>query len=242
MKLIPLSTGRRSTSKSGFFGVTWDRHCGKWRAQRYVKKNGKTSRLSLGFFYSASEAAEAVKADGSAKKARGFAEVSDEDFEYLSQFSWCLTGDGYASRTAVIDDKSQTVMMHWLVAERMGLTRQGGDIDHKDLRKLNNQRDNIRDATRSQNLCNQGLCKKNTSGVKGVYWHKRDKKYRASIRFGKKTLWSANFSTLEAARLARESKLPEIHGEFARTEQRIVGAVLQESLGNESSAKETLHP
>ena len=52
------------------------------------------------------------------------------------------------------------------------------EIDHKDNDQLNNRIENLRPATRSQNCSNTGIGKKNTSGVKGVSWSKRNNKWR----------------------------------------------------------------
>lgn len=41
--------------------------------------------------------------------------------------------------------------------------------------------ENCRWATNTQQVINRSIFKNNTSGVKGVYWHSRDKKWSASI-------------------------------------------------------------
>ena len=56
------------------------------------------------------------------------------------------------------------------------------EVDHKDENPLNNRIENLRAATHSQNLCNRSLASTNTSGVKGVSWAKRQKKWHAQCR------------------------------------------------------------
>lgn len=89
-------------------------------------------------------------------------------------------------------------------------------IDHIDGHPENNIFNNFRPATNIQNSCNQKHRKSNTSGFKGVSWHKNSKKWRADIRvFGKK-LWLGHFDTPEVAHAAYISAAKKYHGEFAR--------------------------
>lgn len=54
-------------------------------------------------------------------------------------------------------------------------------IDHINLDKADNRWGNLREATNSQNQSNVGPRRQNTSGRKGVYWHKRLRKWQVSI-------------------------------------------------------------
>jgi hypothetical protein len=55
------------------------------------------------------------------------------------------------------------------------------DIDHIDRNPLNNQIRNLREASRTCNMRNTTNRSTNSSGVKGVHWFKRDKKWHAQI-------------------------------------------------------------
>ena len=59
-------------------------------------------------------------------------------------------------------------------------------VDHIDENKANNNVKNLRWATASENLYNKGKTKKNTSGYKGVAFHKHKNKYQANIRINDK--------------------------------------------------------
>ena len=56
-----------------------------------------------------------------------------------------------------------------------------GSIDHINGDRGDNRIDNLRVVTHQENLKNQKLRKTNTSGVVGVLWHKRYKKWAAKI-------------------------------------------------------------
>jgi hypothetical protein len=71
--------------------------------------------------------------------------------------------------------------MHRLVAERNGLPIGGEEVDHWDGDGLNNQQSNLRPATHRQNAANQKRRRDNTSGYKGVSWHRQKGKFQARI-------------------------------------------------------------
>lgn len=90
-------------------------------------------------------------------------------------------------------------------------------IDHVDNDKLNNRIGNLREATHSENMHNQGVRKTNTSGYKGVSWDSGRKTYRARIRLGGKMIYLGRFSSAEAAHAAYCEAAKKYHGDFART-------------------------
>jgi len=61
-------------------------------------------------------------------------------------------------------------------------------IDHENTIKDDNSWTNLRKANKSQNNCNRGKQKNNTSGFKGVFFDKRDKSYYAQIRINGKCI------------------------------------------------------
>lgn len=89
----------------------------------------------------------------------------------------------------------------------------GYEIDHRDTNKQNNRIENLRLATRQQNLFNRKVFSKTQSGFKGV---SKDKNvWRAQITINYKTVHLGSFSTVKRAALAYQQKATEIHGEFA---------------------------
>lgn len=142
--------------------------------------------------------------------ARG-AKVDDADFEELSKYVWRLHYAGYAIRKK----NSRCVYMHRFL---MGFPK--GKVDHRDMDPLNNQRDNLRTATNSQNCCNRLAGKRTakiTSKFKGVTWNKSRKLWRADICVHYKSITIGRFDSEVSAAIAYDKKAIELHGEFART-------------------------
>ena len=88
-------------------------------------------------------------------------------------------------------------------------------IDHKDKNKLNNAIDNLRCASHSNNQMNQSKRRDNTSGYKGVSWHKDTKKWRARIRVNTQRIELGSYDTKEEAYEAYCKAAIQYHGDFA---------------------------
>lgn len=86
------------------------------------------------------------------------------------------------------------------------------EIDHKDTVKNNNVWNNLREASRVNNMSNVDKFSTNTTGYKGVYI--QDGKYSASIKFNNERIWLGSFDTAEEASEAYVNKAKELQGEF----------------------------
>lgn len=91
-----------------------------------------------------------------------------------------------------------------------------GFVDHHDLNPSNNAIANLRLATFSTNAANQRLSSRNSSGFKGVYFHRRAAKFCAVIMVNRNTRYLGLFDTAEAAHAAYCEAAREHFGEFAR--------------------------
>jgi hypothetical protein len=88
-------------------------------------------------------------------------------------------------------------------------------LDHINNDAGDNRIENLRAASRSQNAYNSKLASNNKSGYKGVFWLKKNKKWRASITFNKKAIHLGCFDNVEeAAEVVRKAR-EELHGDFA---------------------------
>lgn len=88
-------------------------------------------------------------------------------------------------------------------------------IDHIDRNKTNNRIENLRKATVSQNVCNREAPANSTSGIKGVRFHKRDKKWIAYAKVNGKQKHIGSFSSVEAATFAASAVRKALHGDYA---------------------------
>jgi len=140
--------------------------------------------------------------------------VDDEDFDRVSRYSWRDNGDGYFITTIANPGKPGKRMNIYLHRFVSGLVvGDSREVDHKDLNKANNRRDNLRICTRGQNECNKGLQSNNKSGFKGVCRFRN--KWRADIKLNRKTRFLGLFDTPEEAYAARCAAAQILHGAFA---------------------------
>lgn len=91
-----------------------------------------------------------------------------------------------------------------------------GEVDHINGDILDNRWENLRIATHSQNMKNRGAPSNNTSGYKGVSFHRKKGKWRAAIHSEGKKYHLGYFNSAELASQAYEEAAKIHHGNFAR--------------------------
>jgi hypothetical protein len=137
--------------------------------------------------------------------------VDEDDYNSLSQFEWKLGSGGYARRWECSNGKVKTILMH----REVNKTPKGFDTDHINGNRLDNRKCNLRTATRSQNIMNQGSNKGTTSKFKGVSWKSANKKWVAQIVKNGKSMYLGLYKSEEdAARAYNEAALKH-HGQYA---------------------------
>lgn len=115
--------------------------------------------------------------------------VDDEDFKELNKHKWCLNSGGYATRRL---NTHKSILMHrWI-----NNTPEGFETDHINGNKLDNRKENLRTVTHSQNQLHSRLPKTNTSGVKGVVWDKKNKKWQAQLKVNGKNHFLGRYKTI----------------------------------------------
>lgn len=144
--------------------------------------------------------------------------VDDVDFDYLTHWEWCAHRQYqrfYAVRREGVAEGRRgggyLVKMHKVIAERARIV--GVNIDHRDGDGLNNQRLNLRGATKAQNGMNRSKNRNNTTGYKGVERAKTG--FVARIMANGKRMYCGIYRTPHEAARAYDKAALELHGEFA---------------------------
>lgn len=85
------------------------------------------------------------------------------------------------------------------------------EIDHINRIKTDNRIANLREANRRENGENRNISKANTSGYKGVYWNKREKKWHAQIRVNRIRIHLGHYKNIEDAHNAYVEAAKKYH-------------------------------
>jgi hypothetical protein len=144
--------------------------------------------------------------------------VDDYNYSWLMKWRWHFMPDrdsgGYAVRSVRIDDKVKIILMHVEIMKHAGHLEEG-QVDHWDQNKLNNQEQNLRMATHTQQRANTKRYKNNTSGYKGVSFNKQKDKWVSYIRVDRKLKHLGYYDTPEEAAEAHNKEATKQFGEFA---------------------------
>lgn len=142
--------------------------------------------------------------------------VSDEDFDILNQQSWHAKFEDQKPCGVLLctGTNQRTFSMSHFILRCRGISF-NYEVDHKDRNPFNNQFENLRPATRSQNCANRGLMKNNQTGYKGVCFDKSRNKYMASIRVRGHSLTLGRFNNPVDAAKAYDKAVKRYFGEFA---------------------------
>ena len=110
-------------------------------------------------------------------------------------------------------------MAHRVIWEmHNGPIPKGMVIDHINGGATDNRLANLRISTHAQNSQNKRRSSTNTTGVKGVFYRAKDKRYVAVVYANGKYVFSKRFVDIESAKAACREAATKYHGEFARFE------------------------
>lgn len=137
--------------------------------------------------------------------------VDDEDYPLLNRFNWWAFKSRY-TYYAQARIGGKMVLVHRLIMP----ARKNQIIDHKDNNGLNNQKNNLRVCSFSQNNQNSKNREHNTSGFRGVHYNRRDKMYYCRIGNKGKRLFVGCFKDSTEAAKAYDVKAKELHGQFCK--------------------------
>lgn len=145
--------------------------------------------------------------------------VDDEDYPALIKFKWYANESKRKNNRIVVYAERSTwdgkLKKRYNYSMHRDLIKTPLQVDHKDGNGLNNQRNNLRPATRAQQQANS-ISTKGTSKYKGVIWHSQCKKWVARIKYNFKTIYIGIFNQEADAAQAYNFKAEELFGEFAR--------------------------
>ena len=122
--------------------------------------------------------------------------LSPEDADLREQH-WSFHASGYVSRM----NGRKNVSLHRVILSRKigrGIET-GKECGHKNQDRYDNRRENLHEITHVENLHNTRKPRTNTSGYKGVSFHKYVNKWRASISCNARQIHIGYFVTAEEA-------------------------------------------
>jgi len=151
------------------------------------------------------------------KLTQGQVATVDEKNADLARLNWSCH-KGYAVRHTPGNNGKLEYLHRVVLARELGRElRPGEQVDHIDRNTFDDRIENLRLATRAQNMANQGKPKGTySSEYKGVSWNKRAKKWQAYIKVNGKTIHLGYFIEEFEAAIAYDKAAKEYFGEFAR--------------------------
>lgn len=90
-------------------------------------------------------------------------------------------------------------------------------VDHINTIRYDDRWNNLRLATGSNNGGNRNLNKNSTTGIKGVWYDKINKKYHAKIQYQRRRIYLGLFPTKKEVAIAYRDAAMKYHRQFART-------------------------
>lgn len=133
-----------------------------------------------------------------------------EDYEKIKDYCWSKNIDdkNYVSLRARNKGTKKIVLFHQIIAG-------GINKDHINRNPLDNRKNNLRDATVSENAKNKSKRNDNTSGVTGVSYEAKSGTWRAEITCNKQKFYLGSFADKNRAITERLRAEQKYFGEFA---------------------------
>ena len=153
-----------------------------------------------------------------------YAIVDNDDYDYVNQFNWNVTPDGYVVRSN--KESRNRLALHRDIMQQHQQFDNNLSVDHKNCNKLDNRKENLRICTVQENSRNKLLLDKNTSGFKGVSKKMKENKiyWRADIQIPNKRIERIfPYTTIGLFQAAAwyDFQANKYHKEFAKTNSEI---------------------
>lgn len=132
-----------------------------------------------------------------------------EDYNLIKDYCWYINNRKYVC--AKVDDKQ--ILIHRVVLQ----ISDEYEVDHKhgEQSRHDNRKSNLRPCIHSDNMKNVGLRSDNTSGVTGVTWDKKEKRWVARITVNGKRKYLGRYKNFQKAINIRKEAEEKFYGEFS---------------------------
>jgi hypothetical protein len=152
----------------------------------------------------------------SKKYGNKFIRIDTDDLNKIKKFNWVIHPKDkkfYISTKMKIKGKQKNIQLHRFI---MNIYNPNIFVDHKNGNTFDVRKSNLRFCNQYQNRHNSKIRKDNSSGYKGVYWHKNNNKWCCRIGCNNRKIFLGYFDNkIDAAKTYNKAAL-KYHGEFAR--------------------------
>lgn len=143
-----------------------------------------------------------------------FTKVDDEDYEKFSHFKWYVVIDKRNKYKIKARAYRRVMGLNIYLSRQIMNCPKNKQVDHINGITLDNQKENLRICTASENQCNKGKYQNNTLGYKGIIFDKRDGFFYCRIQVNKKRISLGRFLTARDAGIAYDNATIKYHKEF----------------------------
>lgn len=134
-----------------------------------------------------------------------------EDFDKIKDYYWKYNAYGYLVADSQKKHNTKQILLHRLVLN----AENGFVVDHKNHKRYDNRKNNLRQCTYTDNCRNRILQCNNHTSHTGVCWAKREHKYRSDIVVNNKHIHLGYYDNLEDAIAARKEAEEKYFGEYS---------------------------
>jgi HNH endonuclease len=134
--------------------------------------------------------------------------IDGEDYEELAQLTWQRLSSGYVAHAVELDGRTVHFLLHLMVFG----APDGVLVDHRNGDKLDNRKENLREATPRQNCQNRAPV--GGRRYKGIFPFRG--RWKARIKLDGQNIYLGIFELEEEAAYAYDCAARRLFGEFAR--------------------------